>query len=178
MSYLERLREIYTFEVESFSFLLHLGFSREKPLHAQPHLDEIEYVSKSYVFLIGMHQGRDENYRRFMSAQDRKVLTYPEVALKFFLEDYEKERSELEDQIAVGDAMKLPTLVEIELYKRHPWVFTTTEWVTDLNFVNGVAMTNQWFWKQENIQSALADYTNVLRSFRTEKTTRFITEYS
>lgn len=171
MNYLDRIREIYDFEVRCFNSLTELGFSKHRPRYVEQGFDEIEYVSENFIFTIGMHEGRDENYRRFKDAKTQNELIYPTTALHFFLPNYESERDEIAKSVSEEDAVKKAALVEVNLYKRYPWVLKSPEWVTHPDLVLAVNKANEWLWAQKDLLSAHADYGKVLLSFKNKNYT-------
>ncbi|MCG9060232.1 hypothetical protein LH452_15225 [Laribacter hongkongensis] len=166
MNYLDQIKEIYDFEVRCFNFLTEIGFSKRKPRYIDEGFDEVEYASENFVFTIGMHAGRDENYRRFKDAKNSSNLIYPTAALDFFLPDYESERVEIAQTISEENAAKKATLIEVNLYKRHPWVLKSPEWVSHPDLVLAVNKANEWLWAQKDLVGAQGDYSRVLHSFK------------
>lgn len=169
MNYLDRRREIYDFVVRSFNALTELGFSKQRPRYVCRDIDEIEYVSENFIFIISL--GRGEICQEFKDAKTRNRLIYPTTALRFFLPNYESEREEIAKSISEKNAEKKATLVEINLYKRYPWVLMSPEWVTHPDFVLAVNKADEWLLAQESWLDAYEDYGKVLLSFKNKNYT-------
>ena len=163
--------DLYEFELGAFEFLTTIGFVRETDASRTQSIRETRYRSDRFLFTIGVHLGRDENFRILRRCADACVVPDPIVPLQFFLRDFDAERIALELTLAEADSVKRALLTEAELCKLNPWVFTTDAWTTDLQFTSAVSAAREWMWQQPTLRDAIGNmFLAKLRSFRTQDT--------
>jgi hypothetical protein len=130
--------ELFDFAVMQFSFLNQLGFRLSKDQRVAT------YSSPKFVWRIAGERYGDAPSMNLLDLSTARKLPSPLDALVFHLRDYEKERDEIEKMFSHYAPSRRGIAALAALCKRHPWVFTSDDWLKDETFLDAAKKTEEW----------------------------------
>ena len=151
--------DLFRFEVDQYSFLVALGFLKTS------NADVVEFHSQKLTYTIGCQRWGESALSKLEDARNRKKLPPPMTALQYFLADYVDERAKYLEHFRHFTSVRASIAAIAALCAKNPWVFTSTEWAEDGDFLRAIDETQKWFDSASPLPSA-PEVLAKLRSFR------------
>lgn len=154
--------DLFRFEVEQFSFLVALGFLKNSKA------DLVEFQSEKLIYTIGCQRWGEPASSKLEDARNRRKLPSPQTALQYFLVDYVGEWTLSLKRFSHLTSLRASIAAIATLCNKHPWIFTSTEWADNPDFLHAINETQKWFESAAQLPAA-AEVLAKLRSYRGER---------
>lgn len=150
---------LFRFEVEQYSFLVALGFLKTSKA------DLVEFQSEKLIYTIGCQRWGESASSKLEDARNRKKLPSPLTVLQYFLVDYVGEWAISLKHFNHLTSLRASIAAIATLCNKNPWIFTSTEWAEDSDFLRAINETQKWFESAIPLPSA-GEVLAKLRSYR------------
>lgn len=142
MNHFERIENEWQERVRACFALTEIGFTRSREKDLGENLKEVWFSSKNFIYVVGRHLGRDENYSRYLDSKNQEEIPSPQTALVYFSSDIEGLINRLQQPKSDKEIVKLM----IDLYRENPWLIDCVHWMHDHNLLDAIEKANQWAW--------------------------------